>query len=106
MGNWLIVERCLGFVVGVEVDCLALFLAVLFERLRYGMLFVKVLEDRRLLVGVYDLGLHVACSCMVGNIAKGIFGILIGNLGEGYGFGRMVGLRMMIAMVGASEICG
>jgi hypothetical protein len=29
----LIVERCLGFVVGVEVDCLALFLAVLFERL-------------------------------------------------------------------------
>jgi hypothetical protein len=70
------------------------------------MLFVKVLEGRRLLVEVYDLGLHVACSCMVGNIVKGIFGSLIGNLGKGCSFGRMVGLRMMIAIVGASEICG
>jgi hypothetical protein len=32
--NWLIVERSLGFVVGVEVDYLALFLAMLFERLQ------------------------------------------------------------------------
>jgi hypothetical protein len=59
MGNWMIIERCLGFVVGVEVGYLALFLAVLFEKLRYGMLFVNVLEDRRLPVGVYELGLHV-----------------------------------------------
>jgi hypothetical protein len=69
------------------------------------MLFVKVLEGRRLLVEVYELGLHVVCSCMVGNIAKGNFGSLIGNLGEGCSFGGTVGLRMMIVMVGASEMC-
>jgi hypothetical protein len=45
--------------------------------------------------------MHVTCSCMVGNIAKGVFDSLIGNLDEGYNFGKTVGLRMMIAMVGA-----
>jgi hypothetical protein len=70
------------------------------------MLFVKVLGDRRLLVGMYELGMHVACNCIVGNIAKDIFGSLIGNLGEGYSFGKTVSLRMMIAMVGVSEMCG
>jgi hypothetical protein len=44
------------------------------------------------------------CSCMVGNTAKGIFGSWIGILSEGWNFGTKVDLRMMIAMVGASEM--
>jgi hypothetical protein len=36
---------------------------------------------------------------------KGIFGSLIGILGEGCNFGTNVDLRMIIATVGASEMC-
>jgi hypothetical protein len=81
--NWLIAEKNLGFVVEVGIDCLALSLVVLFGSLWLGMLFVKVLEGKIFLFEVYELSLYAVCSCMVGNIVKGIFGSWIGNLGEG-----------------------
>jgi hypothetical protein len=58
-----------------------------------------------LLVGVCGLGLYVGCSCMVGNVAKGIYGSWIGILGEGCGVGTKAGLRMKIAMVDANGMC-
>jgi hypothetical protein len=54
---------------------------------------------------VYGLDLCVVCSCTAGSIVKGICGSLIGILGVGCNFSTKIDLRMMIATVGASEIC-
>jgi hypothetical protein len=54
---------------------------------------------------VYGLDLCVVCSCTAGSTAKGICGSLIGILGVGCNFSTKIDLRMMIATVGASEIC-
>jgi hypothetical protein len=43
---------------------------------------------------------------MVDNMAKGICDSWIGILNENWSASMMVGLRMMIAMVGASGMCG
>jgi hypothetical protein len=56
-------------------------------------------------IGVYGLGLCLACSCRAGSTAKGIYGSLISILGEGCNFGTKVDLRMLIATVGGSEMC-
>jgi hypothetical protein len=54
---------------------------------------------------VCGLGLYVGCSCMVGNVAKGIYGSWIGILGEGCGVDTNADLRMKIAMVDANGMC-
>jgi hypothetical protein len=76
--------------------------AGMFASLRWGMLFVGVVEDRILLVEVCEFGLRGVCSCMVGSIAKDICGTWVGILGAGCSFGKKVGLRMMIVWVGSS----
>jgi hypothetical protein len=55
------------------------------------------------LVGLYGLGLPVECSCMTGNILKGMYSSWIRIL---YSAGRKFGLRKMIVMVDASGRCG
>jgi hypothetical protein len=57
-------------------------------------------------IGVYGLGLCVTCSCVAGNTTNGIFGNWVGILSDGSNFDTKVDLRMMIMMVGASEIYG
>jgi hypothetical protein len=57
------------------------------------------------LVGLYGLGLCVGCSCMAGSIAKGIYGIWIRIMSGSCGAGTKVGLRRIIVMLGASDMC-
>jgi hypothetical protein len=98
----LVVSLGLLVEVVVVVGCLVLFSAGMFASLRWGMLFVGVAEDRRLLVEVCVFGLRGECSCMVGSIAKAICGSWVGILGDGCSFGKKVGLRLMIVRVGSS----
>jgi hypothetical protein len=83
LGNWWLVEKNLGFTMEVAVGCSTLFLVELVGILQLGTLFVMMVEGKLLSVGVYGLGLCVACSCMAGNTAKGIFGNWDGILSEG-----------------------
>jgi hypothetical protein len=45
-------------------------------------------------------------SCIVGNLAVGVCSNWIGILNENWGVDTKVDLRIMIAMFGASGMCG
>jgi hypothetical protein len=48
----------------------------------------------------------VGCSCIVGNVVDGICDIWTSILNENCGVGTKVDFRMIIAMFGASGMCG
>jgi hypothetical protein len=65
------------------VGYLAPFSVGMFVNMWRGMLFVKLMEGKQLLVVLHGLGLCVACSCMVGSTVKDTCGSWIGIMGEG-----------------------
>jgi hypothetical protein len=70
------------------------------------MLFVMVAEGRLWLVGWDDFGSWWRCSCIVGNMVKGICDSLVRTLNVGGSAGTMGGTMKMTAMATASGMCG
>jgi hypothetical protein len=79
-------------------------LAELFGSLLWDMLFAMAVEGRWWWVGLCEFGLCVGYSCMVGNMAKGIYGSWTSILNGSWSVGTKVDLMMMIAMFHDSEM--
>jgi hypothetical protein len=58
------------------------------------------------LAGLCGFDLYVGCNCMAGSMAKDICDSWVDIRNECCGVGMKVGLRMMIAMLDDSGMCG